>query len=61
MAAWHNYRTGRCFLGRLTGGEDLIGAVTELGVRARIATARVSITGHISKRTNRSDPSVRNT
>jgi len=51
MAAWHNYRTGRCFLGRLTEGEDLIRAVTELGVRAHIATARVTIIGRISRMT----------
>jgi uncharacterized protein len=51
MAAWHNYRQGRCFLGRLTGDEDLIRAVTDLGVSEHIATARVSITGRISRLT----------
>ena len=51
MTAWRNYRWGRCFLGRLTGDEDLIRAVTDLGVREHIATARVSITGRISRLT----------
>ena len=51
MAAWRNYRWGRCFLGRLTADEDLIRAVTDLGVREPIATACVSITGRISRLT----------
>jgi predicted DNA-binding protein with PD1-like motif len=51
MAAWCNYRPGRCFLGRLTGNEDLIQAVSDLGIREQIATASVSVTGRISRLT----------
>jgi len=51
MAAWRNYRAGRCFLGRLTEHEDLIQAITDLGVKKQIATASVSITGRISRLT----------
>jgi predicted DNA-binding protein with PD1-like motif len=51
MAAWRNYRSGRRFLGRLTGNEDLIQAVSDLGVRERIATASISITGRITRLT----------
>ena len=48
MGAWHNYRSGRCYLGRLNGNEDLIRAVTDLGVQEGIATAAVTITGRIT-------------
>jgi predicted DNA-binding protein with PD1-like motif len=51
MGAWYSYRPGQCFLGRLTGDEDLIQAVTRLGVQEQIATARVSITGRITRLT----------
>ena len=51
MAAWRNYRPGRSFLGRLTEQEDLIQAITDLGVKEQIATASVSITGRISQLT----------
>lgn len=51
MTEWHNYRSGRRFLGRLTGNEDLIKAVTALGVKEQIATASVTITGRITRLT----------
>jgi predicted DNA-binding protein with PD1-like motif len=51
MTEWHNYQSGRCFLGRLTGDEDLIQAVTALGVAEQVATAAVTITGRISQLT----------
>lgn len=51
MTAWHNYHAGRRFVGRLTGDEDLIRAVTRLGVEEQITTASVSITGRISRLT----------
>jgi predicted DNA-binding protein with PD1-like motif len=51
MAAWHHYQPGRHFLGRLTGHEDLIQAITDLGVQEQIATASVSITGRVSRLT----------
>ena len=51
MAVWCNYQPGRCFLGRLTGNEDLIQAVIDLGEKERIATASVSISGRISRLT----------
>jgi len=51
MRAWHSYQPGRCFLGRLTGDEDLIQAVTTLGLEEQIATARVTITGRVTRLT----------
>lgn len=51
MRAWHNYETGRRFLGRLTGDEDLIQAITSLGVTEQIATAAVTISGRITQLT----------
>ena len=51
MAVWRNYQPGRCFLGRLTGNEDLIQAVIDLGEKERIATASVSISGRVSRLT----------
>ena len=51
MRAWHDYQTGRRFLGRLTGDEDLIQAVTSLGVEEQIATAAVTITGRVTRLT----------
>jgi len=51
MRTWHNYQTGRRFLGRLTDGEDLIQAVTTLGLEEQIATASVTITGRVTRLT----------
>jgi uncharacterized protein len=51
MRVWHNYQSGRCFLGRLTGDEDLIQAVTALGVAEQVATAAVTITGRVTQAT----------
>ena len=51
MTEWHNYRSGRCFLGRLTSDEDLIQAVTALGMAEQVATAAVTITGRITRLT----------
>ena len=49
MGGWHSYRTGRRYVGRLCGDEDLIQAVTELGIRERIATAAVTLTGRVTR------------
>lgn len=48
MGAWRSYRSGRRFVGRLHADEDLIRAVTDLGVREGIATAAVTITGRLT-------------
>jgi predicted DNA-binding protein with PD1-like motif len=48
MGTWQSYRPGRRLLGRLTGDEDLIQAVTAIGINARIATATVTVTGRVS-------------
>lgn len=49
MGAWQSYQAGRRFLGRLHGNEDLIQAVTDLGRSERIATAAVTLTGHLAR------------
>ena len=49
MGTWHSYQAGRRLLGRLYGNEDLIQAVTELGLNQRIATAAVTLTGRLSR------------
>jgi predicted DNA-binding protein with PD1-like motif len=51
MGAWRSYRTGRRWLGRLSEDEDLIKAVTALSVAEGIATARVVVTGCVSRLT----------
>lgn len=51
MTEWHNYQSGRRFIGRLTDNEDLIQAVTTLGVAEQVATAAVTITGRITQLT----------
>lgn len=51
MRAWHSYQARRRFLGRLTGDEDLIQAITSLGVEKQIATASVAITGRVTRLT----------
>ncbi len=51
MGAWRHYRPGRRFLGRLNGDEDLIQAVTAVGIREQILTATVTVTGRISRLT----------
>jgi uncharacterized protein len=51
MTEWHSYQSGRRFIGRLTGDEDLIQAVTSLGVTEQVATASVTITGRITRLT----------
>lgn len=51
MGAWQHYRPGRRFLGRLTGDEDLIQAVTAVAIREQILTAAVTVTGRISRLT----------
>lgn len=48
MRAWHSYQPGRRFIGRLSGEEDLIKAVTTLGVAEQILTASVTITGRVT-------------
>lgn len=51
MGAWHDYQPGRRLVGRLHDEEDLIQAVTALGVQERIATAAVTITGRVTRLT----------
>ena len=51
MKAWQSYQAGRRFIGRLADAEDLIQAVTTLGLEKKIATARVSITGRVTRLT----------
>ena len=51
MGAWQGYQPGRCFVGRLSGDEDLIQAVTALGVEKQITTAAVSVTGRVTRAT----------
>ena len=51
MGTWQSYRPGRRLLGRLTGDEDLIQAVTALGLNEGITTASVTVTGRVSRLT----------
>lgn len=51
MTEWHTYRSGRRFIGRLSGDDDLIQAVTALGVAEQVVTAAVSITGRVTRLT----------
>ena len=51
MGIWQSYRPGRRLLGRLTGDEDLIQAVTALGLNEGISTASVTVTGRVSRLT----------
>lgn len=51
MTEWHTYRSGRRFIGRLSGDDDLIQAVTALGVAEQVGTAAVSITGRVTRLT----------
>jgi len=51
MEAWQGYQPGRRFLGRLSAAEDLIQAVTAMGVREQIPTASVTVTGRVTRLT----------
>ncbi|MGD9332339.1 MAG: DUF296 domain-containing protein [Desulfobacterales bacterium] len=48
MGTWQAYQPGRRLVGRLTNDEDLIEAITTLGVQEQVPAAVVTLTGRIT-------------